>query len=73
MPKSVAVSDKGRVRDVKTKALRTPTLVGEYESLIIGGHPVFVHNLVMLTFVGQPPIDKPVPRGVQSSHYERGD
>ena len=66
------VSILGRVRNASTKVLRTPRRGVVYDEMEIGGKHVRVHVLVMLTWVGLPPVDKPVSRRVRRAALASG-
>ena len=62
---TVEVSNLGRVRDAETKRLRPGTKAGSYVLYRIGEDRIFLHDLVLLTWEGLAPPDKPVRHGVE--------
>ena len=63
---SLEVSTKGRVRDWETERARlgTKSKDGRYVVHKVGEEQICEHDLVMLTYVGLPPPDKPATYGV---------
>ncbi len=62
---AVEVSTEGRVRDCETERARLGTKAGRYVVHRIGEERIYEHDLVLLTWKGLAPPDKPVPYGVE--------